>query len=191
MAKPETKPDPLAKAAPAGEPQIRIEIRSNPLYLAGVRELLGSVARRLGFTEEAGSQIELAVDEALCNVIRHGYAKAMDRPIWLSVWPVGGAWANGPVPLGADTTGMFPDALRIVIEDEATQVDPATIKSRDLEEVRPGGLGVHIIQSVMDEAKYERRGPVGMRLVMLKKRSVPMAAGSCCGETGGTTKDNA
>lgn len=86
----------------------------------------------------------------------------------------------------------MPTALRIVLEDEAEQVDPATIKSRDLEEVRPGGLGVHIIKSVMDEVKYERRegvgglGGVGMRLTMIKNRTGAAGAdsvkgGSCCG----------
>lgn len=182
-AQPTAAPLPSAREPALGEPQIRIEIRSNPLYLAGVRELLGSLARRLGFSEEAGSQISLAVDEALCNVIRHGYGKAVDRPIWLSVWPEGGAWSKGPLPKNADAADAYPDALRIVIEDEARQVDPATIRSRDLDEVRPGGLGVHIIQSVMDEAVYERRGPVGMRLVMRKKRTGAAAAGAapeCC-----------
>lgn len=153
-------------------PQIRVELRSNPLFLAGVRELLAHVAKRLGFSEEAGGQIALAVDEALCNVIRHGYGKSPDRPIWLSIWPVGGAWSGaGPASNGsAEPASLEPDAIKIVIEDEARQVDPATIRSRDLEEVRPGGLGVHIIKSVMDEVVYERRGDVGMRLVMTKKR---------------------
>jgi anti-sigma regulatory factor (Ser/Thr protein kinase) len=68
-----------------------------------------------------------------------------------------------------------PDAIRIVIEDEAQQIDPALIRSRDLDEIRPGGLGVHIIKTIMDEAAYEKRsdgkgGTGGMRLTMMKKR---------------------
>ena len=50
-------------------------------------------------------------------------------------------------------------------------MDPAVIKSRNLDEVRPGGLGVHIIKAVMDEVSYEKRNPIGMRLTMTKKRS--------------------
>lgn len=154
------------------EPQIRVEIRSNPLFLAGVRELVASVAKRLGFVDEAAGQIALAVDEALCNVIRHGYGKRPDRPIWLSVWPEGGTWVpeNGNCDCTNPCQGMQPDSLRIVIEDEARQVDPATIRSRDLDEIRPGGLGVHIIQTVMDQAVYEQRPGAGMRLTMVKKR---------------------
>lgn len=159
------------------EPQIRLEVMSNPLYLSGAREMVAAVARRLGFSDEACGQIALAVDEAICNVIRHGYDRAPDKPIWISLFPVGGpAPQSGAPSNGAPDACQLDhsaDALRIVIEDEARQVDPATIKSRNLEDVRPGGLGVHIIRSIMDEVTYERRAPSGMRLTMLKKRTPP------------------
>lgn len=153
-----------------GQPQIKVEVKSNPLLLAGVREMVAQVARRLCFGDEAAGQMALAVDEALCNVIRHGYGKQPDRPIWLSIWAEGGAWDEMGGACDCCSGAGSPEQIRIVIEDEARQVDPATIRSRNLEEVRPGGLGVHIIQSVMDEARYERRDGVGMRLVMVKKR---------------------
>lgn len=176
--------------AKAAEPQIRIELRSNPLLLAGVREMVSSVAKRLGFTDESCGQIALAVDEALCNVIRHGYQRAVDRPIWLSVYAIGGVWS--PHAGEAPVQDERPDALKIVIEDEAKQVDPEQIRSRDLEEIRPGGLGVHIIKTVMDEAVYERRQGTGMRLTMTKKRNSsasgsPMKIGGATGCCGGTS----
>jgi len=165
--------------AASGPAEICLEVRSNPLYLSAARELVAAATRRLGFLEEASSQIALAVDEALCNVIRHGYDRDPHRPIWISLFPEGNGWGNGlgnrsgnggdgVVPGSVET--RFPTLMRIVIEDEAKQVDPAEIKSRDLEEVRPGGLGVHIIKSVMDEVRYERREPIGMRLTMVKIR---------------------
>jgi len=147
-------------------PEIRIEMRSNPLYLSGAREMVAAVARRLLFTDEACGQIALAVDEALCNVIRHGYGREADHPIWISLIPVGGVAKPG-------ASENPTQALKIVIEDEARQVDPATIRSRKLEDVRPGGLGVHIIRAVMDEVTYERREGRGMRLIMIKKRVEP------------------
>ncbi len=134
-------------------PDIRVELVSDPAYLSGARDLVSAVARRLGFTDEGCGQIALAVDEALCNVIRHGYDRRKDGPIWLSIWPAAGGAAG----------------ITIVIEDEAKQVDESQIKGRDLDQVRPGGLGVHIIRQVMDHVKYERRQPVGMRLTLAKK----------------------
>lgn len=174
----------------AEPPQIRLQLMSNPQYLSGARELVGAVAKRLGFADEACGKIALAVDEALCNVIRHGYGRETNRPIWVSIWPVcdgaascrAGASKAGP---GGDT---LPSALRIVIEDEAKQVDPAVIRSRDLEEIRPGGLGVHIIRAVMDEVTYEKRDKAGMRLTMIKHRTpetADTADKSQCKECGG------
>ncbi|MFT3685233.1 MAG: ATP-binding protein [Phycisphaerales bacterium] len=129
--------------------------------------MVSSIAKRLGFSDEAAAHIALAIDEALCNVIRHGYDKQDERPIWISLFPEGGV--SSPLTQGkaSPTTG-----LRIVIEDEAKQVDPSIIKSRDLDEIRPGGLGVHIIQQVMDSVNYEHRtGPNGgMRLTMVKRK---------------------
>lgn len=140
-------------------PHIRVEMMSNPVYLAGVRDLVSVVAQRLGFGDADRAQIALAVDEALCNIIRHGYDRRTDCPIWLSIWPMPG---NGSV-----------QGLKIVLEDEAKQIDPTAIKGRDLEDIRPGGLGVHIIREVMDEAVYEKRMSGGMRLTLVKLKDGP------------------
>jgi anti-sigma regulatory factor (Ser/Thr protein kinase) len=151
-------------------PDISIELSSNPLYLSGVREMIHSIAKRLGFSDTNCCQIALAVDEALCNVMRHGYEKRTDGRIWITLDPTLTSPNGSPGAI----------SLRIVIEDEARQVDPSTIKSRDLADVRPGGLGVHIIKEVMDQARYERREHAGMRLTMLKTQTLPPKGEGCC-----------
>ncbi|MFB3429338.1 MAG: ATP-binding protein [Phycisphaerales bacterium] len=155
---------------------------SQPRYLSGVRSLVSAVAQRLGFDESACGQIALAVDEALCNVIRHGYQRSPAGTIWVKIWPVDdeagehceGAALDAPLDQHRPRAG----GIRIVIEDLAQQVDPEAIRSRDLEEVRPGGLGVHIMKEIMDEVRFEHRAPDetgergrGMRLTMVKRRS--------------------
>ncbi|CAG0984145.1 serine/threonine-protein kinase RsbW [Phycisphaerales bacterium] len=141
---------------------LRLQVVSNPRYLCAIRELVAVSARQLGFAEAQCSQIALAVDEAVSNIIKHGYAGVADRPIWIELTPTQDA-ARGP-------------GVRIVIEDEARQVDPGEIKGRDLDDVRPGGLGVHIIREVMDNAVYERRDHAGMRLTLTKLLSSPAKA---------------
>lgn len=160
---PSSSPTPPPQTA-ASAPHLRLTLLSNPLFLSAARELVSAVANRVGFSDEACGQLALAVDEALCNIIRHGYSKQSDRPIWLSVTAVGGL-ATPEHPDANPCTGLL-----VVLEDEATQVDLSRIKSRDLDEIRPGGLGVHIIHQVMDEVRYEHRQPVGMRLSMFKAR---------------------
>jgi anti-sigma regulatory factor (Ser/Thr protein kinase) len=150
---------------PQNDAHVHLRLISDPRYLSGARELVTALSRRLGFDETTGCQIALAVDEALANVMRHGYQGATDKPIWIDVWPLEGG------------------GLRIVIEDEARQVDPAGIKGRDLEDIKPGGLGVHIIREVMDTARYECRPEVGMRLTLEKRLPVGKPAGANTGET--------
>ncbi len=133
-------------------PDVKLELFSQPRLLAGARALISNIAQRIGFSEIFCGQISLAIDEALCNIINHGYDKRTDGKIMLSIWAIENE----------------PPSLRIVIEDQARQVDPASIQSRNLEDVRPGGLGVYLINEIMDEVKYEKREGGGMRLTMVK-----------------------
>ena len=144
------------------EAEIRMELLSKPVYLCAVRDFLRQICKRHGFNDDQGAQVVLAVDEALANVMKHGYDGKHDGHIWLSITP----FTDGAHERGA--------GLRIVIEDRAKQVDIASIKSRDLADVRPGGLGVHIIKQVMDVATYEKRDDgAGMRLTLVKHVSSP------------------
>ncbi len=152
-----------APAQPA-TPDLQLELVSNPIYLCAVREMMNLSARRLGFTDAHASQIALAVDEALVNVMKHGYERRLDGRIWLRMTP-------------HHALGALAD-IEIVIDDRARQVDPGDIKGRDLEDIRPGGLGVHIIREVMDEVRYEKRDGGGMRLTMVKRPNSTAGANS-------------
>jgi anti-sigma regulatory factor (Ser/Thr protein kinase) len=150
---------------------IRLEMLSQPRFVAGIRTLVGTVAQRLGFNETDCSQISLAVDEALCNVINHGYDRQPSGRIWLNIWAIDG-----------NDRG-----IRIQIDDYAKQVEPSTIRSRDLDDIRPGGLGVHIIKQVMDTAQYEKREEGGMRLTLFKR--LPAENEGATPQAARTTKD--
>ncbi|MFG0314278.1 MAG: ATP-binding protein, partial [Phycisphaerales bacterium] len=128
--------------------------------------------QRIGLGETACTQVALAVDEALANVIRHGYERASDRPIWISLWPLESDGEKGP-------------GIRIAIEDEARHVELSELKGRELDDPKPGGLGVHIIREVMDDVVYDKRQPRGMRLTMVKYAPSTRPAGcGGCGEAG-------
>jgi serine/threonine-protein kinase RsbW len=133
-------------------PSIRMEILSRADLLAPVRAMLTSFSERSGFDEIETGHLALAVDEALANVIRHGYDSRPDGRIWISTYLI-----------------EEPERrIRIEIEDEGRQTDPDQIVSRDLADVRPGGLGVHLMRNVTDTCEFERRMPGGMRLVLEK-----------------------
>lgn len=133
---------------------IMLRVISHPEYLCVVRAAVETAATRLGFGSDDAGKITLAVDEALANVIRHGYHGQTDGPIWVKMSP----------QRRGESDGML-----IVIEDACRGVDLSRIKPRPLEEVRPGGLGVNIIQSVMDHVDYATRAEgEGVRLTMFK-----------------------
>ncbi len=134
---------------------IKIELVSDPMYLCGARELISCIAHRVGFDDMECSKIALALDEAMCNIIRHGYNKQTDKPIWVTIYP-----------RKSDDSSY--GGIEIVIEDEAKQINPETIKGRELSDIKPGGLGVHIMREVMDEVVFEKRAGKGMRLRMSK-----------------------
>ena len=82
-------------------------------------------------------EVVLAVDEACQNIIRHAYGGETDEEIVLQI----------------DRDG---DALVLSLRDYAPEVGPDCMKPRDLDELRPGGLGCHFIQQVMDEVSVGR-----------------------------------
>lgn len=150
---------------PPGAPApIALRILSDPAWLCVVRAATERFCLLIGFDAPTAQSICLAVDEALTNVIRHGYDGRPDQPIHveLSVRPSSDAAVS---PLA--------DELCIRIRDHGRQIDPSRIAPRPLQEVRAGGLGVHIIRSVMTRVEYTRRGIDGMELVMT--RCVPLA----------------
>jgi len=93
----------------------------------------------------------LAIDEACNNIIKHAYGEKESGDIILDI-------------------AVVDDYLVIRITDFAKQVDCSAIKSRALDDIRPGGLGVYLMHEVMDEVHFlERSGGVGNVLEMKKK----------------------
>ena len=135
--------------------QIELCICANPEYLCVARTAVRQVAQVFGLEEDKGESITLAVVEALTNVIRHSYGGPCDKPIIIKLNKINYGSENRP-------------ALEIVIRDFGKQVDPESIKGRDLAELSPGGVGVHIIRSVVDEIEFSRADDCGMQLRMVK-----------------------
>jgi anti-sigma regulatory factor (Ser/Thr protein kinase) len=98
-------------------------------------------------SSDASDEIGLALNEALANVIRHGYDGATDRPIVVSVERDDGA-------------------LHVLVRDWAKPFDPSAVKPRG--KLAPGGVGMLCIRELMDDVKFERLSD-GMLLKMTKK----------------------
>jgi anti-sigma regulatory factor (Ser/Thr protein kinase) len=97
--------------------------------------------------------LELAVDEVCTNIIQHGYAPDREGEISLTIEVVA-------------------DQARITVVDGGRPFSPDEAAEPDLEapwDERPvGGLGWHLVRSVVDEVHYRRDG--SQNLLTLVKR---------------------
>ncbi len=132
---------------------LRIRIFSMPAHLPVVRAAAEKMCELIGFDAESSGALMLSVDEALTNIIRHAYKGAEDKHIDIELAPTG-----APEPCG----------VKVTLRDYGPTVDPAEIKSRDLADIRPGGLGVHIMNECMDTVEYQQADGGGMMLIMTK-----------------------
>lgn len=131
-------------------PLAELTIAAQAAELKRVRQTLAEQFERLGLEPELAHRLILAVDEAAANVVRHAYCGSGEGELVLSL-----------VLEGSD--------LCFCIRDFAPPVDCSKIRPRDPTEVRPGGLGVHLIDQVMDSWSVAPH-PEGGHLWQARKR---------------------
>lgn len=129
-----------------------LEVPSAPASLFIVRAAVGAIARKIGFEERETDRIVLGVDEACTNVIRYAYDGDRNQRIILTFF-------------------VNLDYLEIHIRDFGTAADPAAFKSRRLEDVRPGGLGIYFIKSAFDKLDFDVPPDGGTLLRLTKFRT--------------------
>ena len=133
-----------------------LTIRSNPVELRQVRSAIEAGCTRVGFDKKDCHAIGLAVDEALANVIKHAYGGARDKKIEIEIEEL--------------NEEVKQQGLKVSIRDFGKTVEVSKIKGRELTDIRPGGLGVHIMRKVMDEVVFECPASGGTLLRMVKYR---------------------
>lgn len=128
---------------------IRLEIKSHPRYLSLVRSISFELARMAGFRETEAKDLRLVLDEACTNIIKHSYHYDYTRSIILNFY-------------------LYNDRFEVLLQDFGDKVPPSKIRSRDIDEIRPGGLGVYIIKKLTDVMEYDGTSDEGPRLRLVK-----------------------
>jgi sigma-B regulation protein RsbU (phosphoserine phosphatase) len=133
------------------EPVLKLRVPARPDALREIRERVRDRVAEQGCDPECAADVVMAIDEACQNVIRHAYRGD----------------PQGEIELEIEKRGVD---LVVSIRDFAPPVDPARVRPRDLDDVRPGGLGTHLIREVMDRTEFVRpaSGP-GNVLRMVKR----------------------
>ena len=136
--------------------EFTIEFPISPTWFQTIRRLVSTASIHCGFSDRDAGQISMAVDEAMANVHKHGYQFDNSGRVTLQV-----------------ITHIEPTArIDIQLDDETQDIELDSIRSRDLTDVRPGGLGVHLIQTIMDESNWSIRESGGMRLLLSKTNAL-------------------
>jgi serine/threonine-protein kinase RsbW len=119
---------------------IEMKIPAKPEYVGVIRLTLSGIASRMGFSYEEIEDIKIAVSEACTNAVQHAYH----------------ADEGGEVVIGF---GIYPEKLETMVADYGKsfhfekmkdRFGPYT-KSSTVDDLSEGGLGLFLIETLMDE----------------------------------------
>ncbi|MFK9091507.1 anti-sigma B factor RsbW [Bacillus salipaludis] len=137
---------------------IEMKIPAKPEYVGVIRLTLSGIANRMGYTYEEIEDMKIAVSEACTNAVQHAYHKD----------------EGGEVIIGF---GIYQDKLEIVVADSGKsfnflrtkeELGPYT-ESSTVDQLSEGGLGLYLIETLMDEVRVLNHS--GVTVFMVKNRS--------------------
>ncbi|VAX14359.1 hypothetical protein MNBD_GAMMA24-143 [hydrothermal vent metagenome] len=135
----------------------RRSFSSDTLELKAIRDWLREILQQQACSEDCVNDAILAVNEACMNIIQHAYYGR----------------ADGEMIIELRREKNF---IIFLLTDFASPVDIDLCQPRDLDDVRPGGLGIHIIQSVMDSMRFLEPPADAGNLLELKLNTNKQAA---------------
>lgn len=127
-----------------------VTIPSNPKYLSVIRSVTATMGGIYGFADKVIEEVKLAVDEACSNVIKYAYRGDTDQEIIIKF--------------------ILQKGFEVVIEDRGIKANPELIEGRSLSDVRPGGLGIHLIKRAFDVFSFDEKRERGNRLRLIRHR---------------------
>ena len=127
-------------------------MHNNIRQVSRIQDWLEAISPDLGIDEMLIPGINLALEEAVTNVINYAYPKG----------------TYGSIELDASLEG---NELKFILSDSGKEFDPTLRPEADINagvEDRPiGGLGIHLVRQIMDSVSYERKE--GMNILTMTK----------------------
>jgi serine/threonine-protein kinase RsbW/sigma-B regulation protein RsbU (phosphoserine phosphatase) len=134
-------------------PRLSLVLANQPAEIARLVESAEAFTQAHGVPPDAAYAMTLCLDEMAANSIRHAYAGSEGKHVW--------------VQLDIRADGLFAR-----VEDEGPPFNPLEADAPDLDlpiDERPiGGLGIHIVRTMMDAVEYARVGD--RNVVTMEKR---------------------
>ena len=110
----------------------------NSSSLKDVRSFSREVFEKFKINEELREELVLAIAEAAQNIVKHAYKDSPDTEDKMVV-----------------QISCKDNKLQIGFYDMGTPVDPGKVKHREIDNVKPGGLGTFFIQQIMDAVEFK------------------------------------
>ncbi|MEY2873837.1 MAG: hypothetical protein RLZZ373_1208 [Pseudomonadota bacterium] len=114
---------------------------------------LDALCRRAGVSDAVRADLQVVLDEACANVVKHAYPPGQPGALRL-------------------TLRHLPAAIEITLTDQGRPFNPLAQPTPDLSlswEDRPlGGLGIHLIRQMTDHQSYRHTDAEGNRLSLVK-----------------------
>ena len=114
----------------------RFLVRSSSLK--EIRSFAREVFEKLSLNGDVKEEIVLAIAEAAQNIVKHAYKDSPDTEDKMVV-----------------QISCKENKLQIGFYDMGTPVDPGKVKHREIDNVKPGGLGTFFIQQIMDAVEFK------------------------------------
>ncbi len=134
--------------------QYRLRINSDIANLGRVAEFVTEAARESGLDDRDTYNVQMAVDEAVTNVIQHAY-RGSD---------------NGSIHISCERRG---NEFVVEILDFGKPFDPSKVRtprtSGPLSRRGVGGLGIFFMKKLMDHVEFSSDAGRGNRLRMVKR----------------------
>ena len=131
----------------------RLVVTNDTKHLIVVRDFVSRLIRASRLAREEENKVILAVDEAVTNIIEHGYDEG----------------AEGSIEIEVEAGD---DQFKIIIRDTGRIFNPESIPDPDMKEhVQRGhkkGLGIFLMRQIMDEVRYKFKDGVKNELTLVK-----------------------
>ena len=143
---------------------IEMKLPASAEYVSLIRLTLSGVFTRAGASYDDIEDSKIAVSEAVTNAVKHAYKHSEQ---------------NGMINICFE---LFDDKIKIIISDQGESFDYESTKSKlgpyqeneNIDFLREGGLGLFLIESLMDEVKVSKESGVAISMIKyIKKEQVP------------------
>jgi len=144
---------------------IEMKIPAKPNFIGVIRLTLSGIASRMGFSYDEIEDLKIATSEACTNAVQHAYKDD-----------------QGEVKI---SFGLYENRLEVMVSDSGESCDFDEVRQglgpyengQNVEFLREGGLGLYLIETLMDEVKiHQHEGVTVFMTKFLEREQVEMDA---------------